>query len=335
MHCLRYVLFITVFSCLGIIVSRACYALEEILKASSESPSRTEISKNHGSQHGIQRNFGLSNFFEGWLTLWETYREDETQAPRVPLIRITPAFFKREFRMNYFYADDEGDGEADVHEWGMALELPLTLRLKIDIEPKVLYVDSHEGGKNAGFGDTKLAMRVMLFETNTILLSTGSVINIPTGDEDRHLGEGITTVGQQLALWTDLGHRMALHTFLGVDVPTGGEHGSSSTSHGSGGFGRDNEHEEDANMEFLYGIAVSRTFTLTNASVLEGITPFIEFNGHKGFGLDKNEMYRIDALPGIRWDLSRELYVMQGFEVPLNGTEEFDKRIWFSIIKDF
>ena len=47
------------------------------------------------------------------------------------------------------------------------------------------------------------------------------------------------------------------------------------------------------------------------------------------------QQYRVDLMPGVRWDLSHELYVMQGIEIPLNGTDEFDKRIWFSIIKDF
>ena len=40
-------------------------------------------------------------------------------------------------------------------------------------------------------------------------------------------------------------------------------------------------------------------------------------------------------LPGVRFDLSHELYVLVGLEIPLNGTDEFDKRVWFSIIKDF
>ena len=50
---------------------------------------------------GLQRNLGFSNFLEGWLTLGAAYEENESRAPRVPLLRITPAFFKREVRFNY------------------------------------------------------------------------------------------------------------------------------------------------------------------------------------------------------------------------------------------
>jgi hypothetical protein len=279
--------------------------------STSEKPGKYE------EHHGLQRNLEFSNFFNGWITPWSPYREDKTQAPRVPLLRIVPAFFKREFRFNYLYIDDEDHGEADVSEWGLALELPLTLRIKIDIEPKILYVNTREDNENVGFGDTKFAIRAMLLESDTISLSTGSTINIPTGEEDRHLGNGVTAIGQQLALWMDLGHRIGLYSFLGVDVPTGGKH------------------REDADWDFLYGIALSKTFTINEISLLEGITPFIELNGHKGFGLDGGEEYQVDLLPGIRWELSHELYVMQGIEIPLHNTDEFDKRIWFGIIKDF
>lgn len=269
-----------------------------------------------GEHDGLQRNLGFSNFLEGWLTTWETYEENADIAPRVPLLRIAPAFFKREVRFNYLYIDDEHDGEADVSEWGLALELPLTLRFKIDIESTVLHVNTMEDTNHVGFGDTRFALRTMLLETNILSLSTGSVVNIPTGDGDRHLGEGITTVGQHIAFWVDMGHRISLHTFLGVDIPTGGNH------------------KEDANEDFLYGIAVSRTITINETPILEGITPFIEFNGHKWLGSEEDEHYRVSLLPGVRWDLHHELYVMLGIEVPLNGTEEFDKRVWFSIIKD-
>ncbi len=59
-----------------------------------------EIMQTREEHHGLQRNLGFSNFFEGWLTPWDAYEENENQAPRVPLLRITPAFFKREVRFD-------------------------------------------------------------------------------------------------------------------------------------------------------------------------------------------------------------------------------------------
>lgn len=311
---------ITIILCLlGLFITKTTYGFtqEEKVQEIKRNTSTDEILKTPAEHHGVQRNLGFSNFLEGWFTPWKTYEETEDKAPRVPLLRITPAFFKREVRFNYIYIDDEHHGDADVNEFAFGLELPLTLRFKVDIESKVLHVNTVEDTDNVGFGDTRLALRAMLVENDIVSLSTGSVINIPTGDEDRELGEEVTTLGQQLAFWIDLGHRISLHTFLGVDVPTGGNH------------------KEDADMDFLYGAAVSKTFIIHETPVLHGITPFIELNGHKGFGLDEEEQYFVDLLPGVRFDLSRELYVLAGYELPLNGSEEFDKRAWFSIIKDF
>lgn len=311
---------ITVLLCLlGLFITETIYgfAHEEKIQQIKGNTSPREILKIPSEHHGKKRNLGFSNFFDGWLTPWQIYEETEDKAPRVPLLRITPAFFKREFRFNYIYIDDEHHGEADVNEFAVALELPLTLRFKIDIEPTVLHINTKEDTDIAGFGDTRLALRAMLVENERVSLSTGSVINIPTGDDDRGLGKGITTLGQQLAFWIDLGHRINLHTFLGVDVPTGGNN------------------KKDADMDFLFGVAVSKTFTLHKTQFLHGITPFIELNGHKGFGLDEGEQYFVDLLPGLRWDLCQELYVLAGYEFPLNGSEEFDKRAWLSIIKDF
>lgn len=311
---------ITITLCLlGLFITKPIcgFAHEEKAQEIKGNTYTNEILKTPSEHHGVQRSLGFSNFLEGWLTPWKTYEETEAKAPRVPLLRITPAFFKREVRFNYIYINDEHHGEADVNEFAFALELPLTLRFKIDIETKVLHVNTVEDTDNIGFGDTRLALRAMLLENDMLSLSTSSVVNISTGDEDRELGEEVTTLGQQLAFWMDLGHRISLHTFLGIDVPTGGKH------------------KEDADLDFLYGVAVSKTFTIHETPVLQGVTPFIELNGQKGFGLDEEEQYFVDLLPGVRLDLCHELYVMSGFEFPLNSSEEFDKRVWFSIIKDF
>jgi len=86
-------------------------------------------------------------------------------------------------------------------------------------------------------------------------LSTGSVINLPRGDKYRHLGEEVTTVGQQIAFWMDLGHRIGLNTFLGTDVPTGGEE------------------RKDADVDFQYGVALSKTIAINNRECC--LTPYL------------------------------------------------------------
>jgi hypothetical protein len=77
--------------------------------------------------------------------------------------------------------------------------------------------------RTSPFGDTSLITRIMLLETrNTTLLSLLET-TLPTGDEDRGLGSGLTTVSPGIGLWRDLGSRYALHGFFGLDIPVGGK----------------------------------------------------------------------------------------------------------------
>ena len=87
---------------------------ENVIQDNKGDTAVNEIMKTREEHSGLQRNLGFSNFLEGWLTPWDAYEENENLAPRVPLLRITPAFFKREVRFNYIYVDDEHKGEADV-----------------------------------------------------------------------------------------------------------------------------------------------------------------------------------------------------------------------------
>lgn len=295
------------------------FANKEISPENAESGDTYDVMNKHTEHEhaGLQRNLGFSNFFEGWTTQWKPYEESKNKAPRVPLLRIVPAFFSREIRSNYIFTNEIHHEDTSESELSFSLELPLTLRLKIDIEPKLLYVNTDEHGDSAGFGDTKFALRGMLLENERVSLSTGFTIQLPIGDDDRELGEGITNLGQEIALWMDLGHCISLQTFFGGEVPTGGEG------------------KKDSNFDFLFGVALAKTFPVEGFSILKGITPFIEFNGRKRFDLGEGKEYQADLLPGVRWELCRELYVLQGFEIPLNGTEEFDKRVFFGVIKDF
>ena len=79
---------------------------------------------------------------------------------------------------------------------------------------KILYVNTEEHDKNRWFGDTKVAFKNHASGIQYFLYLQASVISIPTGEEGTQVrGEGITTVGQQLAFWIDMGHRICLHTF--------------------------------------------------------------------------------------------------------------------------
>lgn len=43
----------------------------------------------------------------------------------------------------------------------------------------------------------------------------------------------------------------------------------------------------------------------------------------------------VSILPGARWNIGHEFWLMPGVEFPITGRDEFDNRIWFSVLKDF
>ncbi|MDO8140201.1 MAG: hypothetical protein Q6358_01765 [Candidatus Brocadiales bacterium] len=67
----------------------------KVVQDIKEALATNEIFKTREEHHGLQRNLGFSNFLEGWLAPSDAYEENENQAPGVPLLCITPAFFKR------------------------------------------------------------------------------------------------------------------------------------------------------------------------------------------------------------------------------------------------
>src|SRR3990170_7031536 len=165
---------------------------------------------------GKKPDITLSNFFsEGWkFGQWEEPEQEPDQSPRFRLLKIPATVFEREVRMNYSFTNNGDSGKIDEHEYELELEMPVSRRLLIEVEPKVISVSPDHGNDHSGFGDTSLITRVMLFETRNTTLLTILDTNFPTGNEDIGLGSGMTTISPGIGMWRDLGRHFALHGFL-------------------------------------------------------------------------------------------------------------------------
>ncbi|MDO8136792.1 MAG: transporter [Candidatus Brocadiales bacterium] len=258
----------------------------------------------------------LSNFTQGWLTPWQEPEEGPNQSPCFRLLKIPATVFEREVRMNYSFTNNEEDGKLDEHEWELEFEMPVSRRLLIEVEPKILYVLPEEEDNHSGLGDTSFIARIMLMETlDTTLLSVFGV-TFPTGDEDRELGGGKTLLSPGLGFWKDLGGCFALHSFFGADIPVGG------TTHA------------DPDLTVTYGAALTKTLTPKDMPFLGDFTLFVELNGGSDVGSSRDHTL-VSILPGIRWNLGHEFWLMPGVELPLIQRDELDERVRFSILKDF
>lgn len=260
----------------------------------------------------------LANFFsEGWkFSWWEEPEEGPDQSPRFRLLKIPATVFEREVRMNYSFTNNGDKGKLDEHEWELEFEMPVSRRLLIEVEPRAVAVSPDDGDDHSGTGDTSFLARVMLMETrNTTFLSVLDV-KFPTGDKEHELGSGKTTISPGLGLWSDLGRRFALYGYFGLNIPTGGKTNA------------------DPDTTVNYSVALAKTITPKDKPLLGDFTLFTEINGSSGAG-SRHDVTTVSILPGARWNLGHEFWLMPGVEFPLIGRNEFDNRIWFSILKDF
>ncbi len=267
---------------------------------------------------GKKPDISLSNFFsEGWkFGQWEEPVQEPDQSPRFRLLKIPATVFEREVRMNYSFTNNGDSGKYDEHEWEFEFEMPISRRLLIEVEPSVVSIFPKDGNDHSGFGDTSFVTRLMLFESrNTTLLSLLNV-KIPTGNEALGLGSGMTTISPGIGMWRDLGGHFALHGFLGLDVPSGGKS------------------NDDPDTTVNYGVALAKTVTPKDTPFFGNLTFFVECNGSSDMG-SHGDTTAVSILPGARWNLGHEFWLMPGVEFPVTGRDEFDNRIWFSVLKDF
>lgn len=267
---------------------------------------------------GRKPDITFSNFFsEGWkFGQWEEPAQEPDQSPRFRLLKIPATVFEREMRMNYSFTNNGDGGKLDEHEWEFEFEMPVSRRLLIEVEPTIVSISPKSDNDHSGFGDTSFVTRVMLMETrNTTLLSLLDV-KIPTGNEDLGLGSGMTTISPDIGMWRDIGGHFALHSFLGLDIPAGGESG------------------DVPDTTVNYGAALTKTVTPKDTPFFGNLTFFVEFNGSSDIGTNDDTTV-VSILPGARWNLGHDFWLMPGVEFPITGRDEFDNRIWFSVLKDF
>ena len=267
---------------------------------------------------GKKPDITLSNFFsEGWkFGQWEEPEQEPDQSPRFRLLKIPATVFEREVRMNYSFTNNGDSGKFDDHEWEFEFEMPVSRRLLIEVEPTIVSISPNNNDDHSGFGDTSFITRVMLMETrNTTLLSLLDV-KIPTGNEDLGLGSGMTTISPGIGIWRDLGGHFALHSFFGLDIPSGGKS------------------RDDPDTTVNYGAALTKTITPKDTPFFGNLTFFVEFDGSSDMG-SNDDTTVVSILPGARWNLGHDFWLMPGVEFPITGRDEFDNRIWFSVLKDF
>jgi len=262
-----------------------------------------------------RRDLTFENFFSyGWNVGWKEPDEGPQDAPRFRLLRIQRAFWEREIRVATPYAFGTNSGTVNELEVEMEIELPVNRRFLIELEPALKGIAPNGGSWLFGAGDLVVIPQVMLYETKDISVSSGMPVRTPTGSQG--VGSARTSVAPYLAGWIDLGQRMSLHSFFGVEFALAG-YGPNQPA-----------------MTVQYAIALTKTVTPKSTPWFGNLTFFTELNGATHTG-GASPATIVTLLPGVRWLLFKDFWLAAGYEFPLTTAKQFDGRVWFSIYRDF
>jgi hypothetical protein len=264
--------------------------------------------------------FGL-NVAQHWLDPWPHSHFSRRGTPFVHLFILEPAFLDRDLFMDYRRLNAS---QEDENELEFEVEYALFRRLGLVFEVPIVNINPTEGSSESGLGDIAIAPRALLVDTDRFLLSANLEFSLPTGDENRELGEGELKIGPSVSLWYDLGGWITLNGQLGT------EHGI-----------------ESDNVELSYKGALAWSF-LTQGFLPEsphgllynhfppGMANLItEFSGRSIVSGQDDGDETGEVLFGITYTLSTHFEVRSAYQIPVGSPENIDQGWIGSMIYHF
>ena len=194
------------------------------------------------------------------------------------------------------------------HETELELEWGITRRLGIIFELPYIVENERQGPTEQGFGDLVVVPRVLLHESERLLLTAQVEVGLPTGDND--FG-GDTSVAPGIAAWYDLGNWWTLQGIVGWE---------------------NNLDADEGAIEFGFGLIKSIDLH-TPANSCEhghhrthaGLLNFhLEVTGEMGLTDDEDGRTEVNGLIGISHGLDNGLDIRIGYEFPLTRPNELD-----------
>ncbi len=230
-------------------------------------------------------------------------------------LRTDHAFIERKIRVDFL---DLSHVEPDnVHESDFNFELfwAINNRMAFVVEAPVTWLDPHTGSFTSGIGDLEAGFRLVAFDGEYDILTCGLNVGIPTGDPDRDLGEGHTSLEPVFLWWHDIGRGWVLQSEIAWEIPV--------------------DVDEPEN-EMHYNFALSRTLLGTcDWPVFHYLTPLVELNGITSLSGDESGATVIDLTPGFRCAVTEEDHAGFGFSFPISHERNFSSQFIFSFIHHF
>jgi len=243
-----------------------------------------------------------------WLEPYRHHHFTERGTPVVHTFNLEPAFTGRDLFLTQRY---HSGSDAIEHESELELEWGITRKLGIIFELPYIVEDERSGPTERGFGDLVMVPRVMIHESERLMVTLQTEIGLPTGSND--FG-GDTTLAPGIAAWADLGNWWTLQTVLGWE---------------------NNLDADEGALEFGFGLIKSIDLRGHSVSCAHGegghhrthaglLTFHLEVTGEVGLTDGESGRTDMNGLIGVSHGLDNGLDIRIGYEFPLTRPSDLD-----------
>jgi Putative MetA-pathway of phenol degradation len=269
-------------------------------------------------------------FTEGWNQPFVFSPASDSGALRQEWINASNGVFYRQWVLDYNFRDHvDTTGNRDIGTW--SIFAPLSRRLELYIS--VPFVDYHRvadpvagsgaasplnrssaasstSSYKATFGDISFTPQVLLHETvNTSIMSVLTV-RTPTGSTAA--GNGDTAIGPQIQFWQGLPNRWVIRGGVGPTIPL--------TPTG-------------LRTTLDTSLTIGKFLTLDDVRYFKEFTVWVAVNNsattdNRGPGGDT-----LTILPGIRFRILRNTFLLYGVEIPLVAPKNEDFGMYFRLVQ--
>jgi len=243
-----------------------------------------------------------------WGEAYQHHHFSQRGTPVVHTFNLEPAFTGRDLfvTQRYLSGNDAVEHETEIElEWGITRQLGIIFELPYIIE------DERQGPTERGFGDLVVVPRVLLHESERLLVTAQTEIGLPTGDD---AFGGDTIIAPGIAAWLDLGNWWTLQGIVAWE---------------------NNLDADESALEF--GLGLIKSFDIgghatgcdagdhdhhrTHAGLLN---LHLEFTGEMGLTDDEDGRTEVQGLIGLSHGLDNGLEIRVGYEFPVTRPTELD-----------
>jgi len=296
------------------------HRMQEETKAQYSSFNYFDDDQHGGSSHGHDDSCWCDECGHGHhdFDYFDAYHHRHETAGGYPFFEMLVtehAFIERKVRLDYVSTNGADGGEVDEDELEFEFFWAVNNRLAVFVEAPYAWLNPESDPNTSGFGDLEAGFRFVAFDGEYTIVTFGLNVATPTGDSDRDLGSGHTSLEPVMLMWHDLGCGWVFQGELAFEIPVS---------------------VRDPENEFHYNFALSRTLLGTcDWCYFQYLTPLIELNGVTEVNGPTYGETVINVTPGVRWAVNETDHAGFGFSFPVTNEEKFESKFILSYIHHF